>query len=127
MNAQDAPHSGEDAPLSKEDTQETSEATSEELAEYTALGESIEEVDSAEKTKDSNAEAEKKTACINISPSEQKANSKEQNKKAKGAAKENINKSPKCSKLKQKEQEASKKKPKASSRVKLVSYRPNVY
>lgn len=127
LNAQDAPHSGEDTPLNKEEGQETPEATSEELAEFAALEEATIEVDTEEKAKASNAETEKKTACINISPSEQKANSKEEPKKSKGATKENLNKSPKCNKLKQKEQEASKKKPKASSRVKLVSYRPGAY
>ncbi|MBX2874162.1 MAG: hypothetical protein KTR30_18735 [Saprospiraceae bacterium] len=130
LNAQDAPHSGEDTPLSKEESQETpAAAVEEDLAEYAALEEVVEEESSEEKAKANGTETEKKTACINISPSEQKASNKEQGKKAKPNAtgKEKINKSPKCSKLKSKEAEATKKKPKASSRVKLVSYRPGNY
>ncbi len=129
VNAQDAPHSGEDTPLNKEESQETA-ATQEELAEFAALAEAAEEIDPEEKAKANSSETEKKTACINISPSEQKANDKEQSKKIKpntNTVKEKVNKSPKCSKLKPKEAEATKKKPKASSRVKLVSYRPGVY
>lgn len=128
LNAQDAPHQGEDTPLSKEEGEETPAASHEELAEFAALEEAVEEMDTEAKSKANSSETEKKTACINISPSEQKASNKEQNKKGKpNTAKEKINKSPKCSKLKSKEQEATKKKPKASSRVKLVSYRPGVY
>ncbi|NRB51077.1 MAG: hypothetical protein HRU41_25625 [Saprospiraceae bacterium] len=129
LNAQDAPHSGEDTPLSEEEGQDTEVVDQENLAEFTALEEAVEGMDTDEKPKANNSETEKKTACINISPSEQKANGKEEGKKAKPntTAKDKINKSPKCSKLKPKEPEASKKKPKASSRVKLVSYRPSIH
>lgn len=128
LNAQDTPHSGEDTPLTEEESQGAELADQEDVAEFAALEEAVVEVDTNEKSKAGNSETEKKAACINISPSEQKANGKEEGKKGKStAAKDKINKSPKCSKLKSKEPEASKKKPKASSRVKLVSYRPNVY
>ena len=74
LNAQDAPHSGENTPLNKEEGQDAAEATAEELAELSALEEPVEEMEATEKTKDSSSETEKKTACINISPSKQKSN-----------------------------------------------------
>jgi|GEM_PF-1878601 len=124
LAAQDAQHQEESSPLNKEENSETP-AAEEGAVELAALSEDVVEIDPEEKNKIS--ETEKKAACINVSPSEQKANNKEQAKKSKpNATKEKVNKSPKCTKSK-KEAEASKKKPKASSRVKLVSYRPGLY
>lgn len=123
LAAQDAQPSEGNTPLNKEEVH-AAPIAQEETVNY-ALEEAVEDVDAEEKAKANGSETEKKTPCINVSPSEQKANSKTQAKKPKaGSETEKVNKSPKCGNSKTKEGEASKKKPKASSRVKLVSYRP---
>lgn len=126
LAAQDTQPSEGTSPLNKEEVNEVPVAQAE-VVQYT-LEEEMEEIDPEEKTKAGDPTAEKKTLCINVSPSEQKANSQTETKKPKaGSENEKVTKSPKCEKSKTKEAEASKKKPKASSRVKLVSYRPGLH
>jgi len=119
LQAQNPDDAAEATPLDKETPTELGQ---QEL-DFQSISATEEEEELNEKTKTGKVEEQNgasKKLCINVSPSEQK----EKEKKEKAAEKEGIEKKlPKCTKPKSKE-EAAKKKKRASTRVKLVSYKP---
>lgn len=119
LQAQNPDHTGEATPLDKE----TSTELEQQELDFQSISATEEEEGLNEKAKTGKVEEQdeaSKKLCINVSPSEQK----EKEKKEKAAEKEGLEKKlPKCTKPKSKE-EATKKKKRASTRVKLVSYKP---
>ncbi len=121
LQAQNPDHAAEATPLDKETPTELEQ---QEL-DFQPISATEEEEGLNEKTKTGKVEEQNgasKKLCINVSPSEQKE--KEKKEKAAELEKEGLEKKlPKCTKPKSKE-EATKKKKRASTRVKLVSYKP---
>lgn len=119
LQAQNPDHAAEATPLDKETPAELEQ----QVSDFQMLTNPEEEESLTEKTRSGKVDeqnAEQKKLCINVSPSEQK----EKEKKEKALEKEEVEKKlPKCTKPKSTE-EAAKKKKRASTRVKLVSYKP---